>query len=259
MSVVFHNHLSILENGNLLFKSPNSEIAYIATDKEVRQCLEFDEMIRHCETQQFDHSSWPIPASYLSLTDLFNGDKNSPYGLSQLLADGSFVIVKDPIPPTLVIPKLLETEGQLESVALAKQQQDLLTRLMLDAAEREARRNEKARIGFSERKEKRGRKAHQQAHTNAMKALAKLGATSAGCDGRPAKRKRDELFATASSPAVSVITLDDFNLALEAAQVVAPAGVAGPSVELVLEQDAVMEGSVTDLEALAGLTVVGEN
>ncbi len=139
MSVVFHNHLSILENGDLLFKSPNSEIAHIATDKEVRQCLEFDEMIRHCETQQFNHSSWPIPASYLLLTDLFNGDKNSPYGLSQLLADGSFVIVKDPIPPTLVILKLLETEGQLESMALAKQQQDLLTRLMLNAAEREAR------------------------------------------------------------------------------------------------------------------------
>ena len=57
--------------------------------------------------------------------------------MSLLLDHGALVIIKQPYPPTLLISRLLGTQAHA-NVSLAQEKNDLLTRLMLEAAEHKA-------------------------------------------------------------------------------------------------------------------------
>lgn len=197
-SVPCNKYATLLENGDVLMKTPISDEAYLVTDRQIQRILEFDAMLRNCKDQRFDIVHEPVPMGYFTFANQFNADDDSPYGVTKLHDDGTFHVVKKSIPPSTLIAALLEAESQLEAVALAKKEHDLLTKLMLDAAERESRRNERARAGFVERKEKRGRKAVHASRLDAMKALAKAAAPSDE-DGRPSKRVREESYTRGSS------------------------------------------------------------
>ncbi|OJT03699.1 Transposon Ty3-I Gag-Pol polyprotein [Trametes pubescens] len=157
MPVISHlnQNLSVLPNGDILMRSPAGP-THLYSPAQVRLFLEFDTELHR--TMTFNEETTPVPGGYDDFQSLWNLDGTSQYRVA--LVDTEVITAEGvPVPEHLLIPNtpIGDVNTPLRG-GLPGDEANLFRRMLVNAAERDQRNQETARVHYQEHVVGRGRK-----------------------------------------------------------------------------------------------------